>query len=202
MVSPYKICGEPTLSPKSIQETYGINTQKLLDHQHRPLGSVPRPLSAEERMNQPFTMYPLMFQSPFVANVPYILDSLGSGCSQGPVSPISTLPPSYPVLGPLYHAPPSPALTAQNNYSPSRTMNGFFRSDGRRQNAARVTRSPYNNSANHHNYVDINRIRDGIDVRTTVRINLLFAVRRLKREDYASKHSQQSGPGHVEENHR
>lgn len=176
VVSPPNICCDSALSPKSPQDIYGVNTQKSLDHQPRSLGSGPRSLSAEERMNQPFTMYPLMFQSPFVANVPYILDSLGSGCSQGPVSPISTLPPSYPVLGPLYHAPPSPALTVQNNYSPSRTMSGFFRSDGRRQNAARITRSPYNNSANHHNYVDINRIRDGIDVRTTVSINLLFTI--------------------------
>ncbi len=33
----------------------------------------------------------------------------------------------------------------------------------------RVTRSPYYHAAGHHNHVDVNRIREGIDVRTTVR---------------------------------
>jgi hypothetical protein len=80
-------------------------------------------------------------------------------------------------------------------------MTGFFRSDGRRQNATRITRSQYNNSTNH-NYVDINRIRDGIDVRTTVRVNQRFMVQRLMKEDYASQHPQQSGPGYAEENYR
>ncbi|KAK9442821.1 meiosis protein MEI2 [Metarhizium brunneum] len=154
---------------KPTQNVTGANTQNNAQHQHMHIGSASRSVvPIEARVSHPFTMYPLMVQSPFVANVPYILDSLPPGSSQGSVSPITTLAPSFPVLGPLYHAPPSPALTVQSNYSPSRAVAGFFRSDGRRQNAARVTRSPYNNSTNHHNYVDINRIRDGIDVRTTI----------------------------------
>ncbi|KAG5931745.1 hypothetical protein E4U53_001634 [Claviceps sorghi] len=57
--------------------------------------------------------------------------------------------------------------TPENNYSPSRAIPGFLRSDGRRQNATRVSKVASSGAANHHNYVDISRIRDGIDVRTT-----------------------------------
>ncbi|CCF42833.1 hypothetical protein CH063_02934 [Colletotrichum higginsianum] len=42
------------------------------------------------------------------------------------------------------------------------------RGEPRRQNAARVNRSPYYNVASHHNHVDVNRIREGTDVRTTI----------------------------------
>ena len=45
---------------------------------------------------------------------------------------------------------------------------GLIRADARRQNAQRVNRSPYFNAAGNHNHVEISRIRDGIDVRTTV----------------------------------
>jgi hypothetical protein len=39
----------------------------------------------------------------------------------------------------------------------------------RRHNATRVARSPYYQQTNSHNHVDVNRIREGTDVRTTVR---------------------------------
>ncbi|TDZ18328.1 Meiosis protein mei2 [Colletotrichum orbiculare MAFF 240422] len=39
---------------------------------------------------------------------------------------------------------------------------------GMTQNAARVNRSPYYTAASHHNHVDISRIREGTDVRTTI----------------------------------
>lgn len=123
---------------------------------------------AEGREAQQLAMYPLFFQSPMMANVPYVLDSLTPGCNPSPVSPIRTLHSPFPILSPLYHAPPSPALTVQNNYSPSRAFPVYMRADGRRHNATRVTRSLFSGPPNHHNYVDINRIRDGIDVRTTV----------------------------------
>lgn len=47
-------------------------------------------------------------------------------------------------------------------------MSGYGRPDARRQHAARVNRSPHHNATGHHNHVDIQRIREGIDVRTTV----------------------------------
>ncbi|KAI8299723.1 hypothetical protein K4K61_010380 [Colletotrichum sp. SAR11_59] len=36
------------------------------------------------------------------------------------------------------------------------------------ENASRVNRSPYYNVTSHHNHVDVNRIREGTDVRTTI----------------------------------
>lgn len=119
--------------------------------------------------NAPVAMYPLMFQAPFTPAVPYVLDSFLPQVQTNSTSPLTPYPPQYPVFGPLYQTPPSPALTAQNNYSPSRTFSGADRADARRQNAMRVNRSTYHSTATHHNHVDITRIRDGIDVRTTVK---------------------------------
>ncbi|KAG5979826.1 hypothetical protein E4U55_004718 [Claviceps digitariae] len=138
-------------------------------YESRELSSDIRSSSSRDSFSSPsFTMYPLMLQSPFFANVPQILSSLTPRCNQGSLAPNNTVASSYSVLSPLYCAPPSPALTVQNNYSPSRTVPGFLRPDGRRQNATRVSKIASNGAANHHNYVDISRIRDGIDVRTTI----------------------------------
>ncbi|OHF00555.1 RNA recognition domain-containing protein 2 [Colletotrichum orchidophilum] len=48
------------------------------------------------------------------------------------------------------------------------SMSSGARAEPRRQNAARVNRSPYYNVASHHNHVDVHRIREGTDVRTTI----------------------------------
>ncbi|KAI5864582.1 RNA recognition motif 2-domain-containing protein [Durotheca rogersii] len=67
----------------------------------------------------------------------------------------------------------SPMASQQGPYLPTdlvtpRQFQQCGRPDGRRQNAMRVARSPYYNAANHHNHVDVGRIREGIDVRTTI----------------------------------
>ncbi|KAK7938077.1 RNA recognition motif domain-containing protein [Apiospora aurea] len=59
-----------------------------------------------------------------------------------------------------------------------RPLDGFSRNgeayprsiDGRRQHAIRIQRAPYHhgNTSSQHNHVDISRIREGIDVRTTI----------------------------------
>ncbi|PHH58756.1 hypothetical protein CDD81_4667 [Ophiocordyceps australis] len=123
------------------------------------------------RIHPTFAMYPLMFQPQFAAaptGMSYVLDSFIPSGTQGPMTPMAPVSPSYSVAGPLYHTPPSPALTSQNSFSPSRSLTDFGRSDARRQHAMRINRSPYHNVASHHNHVDILRIRDGIDVRTTI----------------------------------
>ncbi|ODA80537.1 hypothetical protein RJ55_03496 [Drechmeria coniospora] len=130
-----------------------------------------RPLAAPDiRAHSQFAMYPLVFQSPFATGMPYTLDSFLSANTHthGQITPVPQISPSYPVIGPLFHSPPSPALTAHHGYSPSRQLAGFGKPDTRRQNAMRISRSSYHNVASHHNHVDINRIRDGIDVRTTI----------------------------------
>jgi hypothetical protein len=105
--------------------------------------------------------------------MPYMLDSFLPPAQTSSSSPLTPFTPQYPIFGTLYQTPPSPALTAQNNYSPSRTFSGADRADARRQNAMRVSRSAYHSTATHHNHVDITRIRDGIDVRTTVRLSTM-----------------------------
>lgn len=49
-----------------------------------------------------------------------------------------------------------------------RRSSEFQRSSDRRQNAARVNRAHFSPPGPHHNHVDINKIREGTDVRTTI----------------------------------
>ncbi|CAH0042940.1 unnamed protein product [Clonostachys solani] len=153
----------------AIENPTSTSTQELNEARGQPhkLGSAhARGTVAVGAPYQPtIAMYPLMFQSPFTPGVSYVLDRLPASGHSTPLTPVS---PSYPVIGSVYQTPPSPALTVQSNQSPSRPMPGYGRLDARRQNAARVNRSPHHNSAGHHNHVDIQRIREGIDVRTTI----------------------------------
>lgn len=115
-----------------------------------------------------YPTYPLISQPPLGSNMPYMLDTVISTIHLNATGPLTPLSSPYSVGGRVYKTPPSPALTAHNGYSPSRNLPGVNRVDARRQNAMRISRSPYHNLASHHNQVEINRIRDGIDVRTTV----------------------------------
>jgi hypothetical protein len=127
---------------------------------------LPRHSVASNVQFQPtIAMYPFMVQPPFVPA--YMVDGFPLTGQTSPVTPIS---PRYPIVGSLYQTPPSPAPTSLNNQSPSRSVSGYGRADARRQHAARVNRSPHHSASGHHNHVDIQRIRDGIDVRTTVSI--------------------------------
>jgi hypothetical protein len=79
------------------------------------------------------------------------------------------LPHNLAAFSPMYQpATPGPLVQFQTGYAMPRPP-GFTRPDARRQNALRVNRSPYHSAAGHHNHVDIGNIRDGADVRTTVR---------------------------------
>lgn len=138
-----------------------------IDHQRH----VSRPMPSASVHFPAFTMYPLMCQSPYAPSMSYMVDGLASTGQTSPMAPIS---PGYPGLGPLYQTPPSPALTSHNQQSPSRSVSSYARSEARRQNAARINRSPHHNAAGHHNHVDIQRIREGIDVRTTVMLVCLL----------------------------
>lgn len=147
-----------------------------------------------------YSMYPLMTQPPFTSGTPYLLDR-GPHASQ--IAQLAPMAPMFPVISQMYRAPPSPALTVRNDFSPSRSASGYARMDARRQNASRVTRSPYHSAASHHNHVDIGRIRDGIDVRTTVSKPGLFYVSLiLTRLDHASKYPEQGRSSNAEAHHR
>ncbi|KAK7747102.1 hypothetical protein SLS62_009157 [Diatrype stigma] len=60
------------------------------------------------------------------------------------------------------------SLKAVSNLN-GRVIDSLARADSRRDNAMRISRtSPYYNPNTHHNHVDVNRIREGTDVRTTI----------------------------------
>ncbi|RDA90348.1 hypothetical protein CP533_4465 [Ophiocordyceps camponoti-saundersi (nom. inval.)] len=120
------------------------------------------------QIQSPFAMYPLVVQPPLAPAMSCMVNSLFPPTTQGPATPLAPVSPSFQGVGSLYHSPPSPALTVQKNYSPCRHIPGFGRSEARRQNALRISRSSHHSVAGHHNHVDINRIREGIDVRTTI----------------------------------
>ncbi|CAM1510293.1 Fc.00g006280.m01.CDS01 [Cosmosporella sp. VM-42] len=145
----------------ALQDVSLTKASSTLDHQQGTCSRVVQRINAP-----PFSMYPYMFQPPMAPNLPYVLDQVPQAGQIGHTAP---MPPSFPIIGHMYQAPPSPALTVHNDFSPSRAVSTYGRGvDARRQNATRVSRSPYHNAAGHHNHVDINRIRDGIDVRTTI----------------------------------
>lgn len=63
----------------------------------------------------------------------------------------------------------SPPLSGSMNFSRSGFPSPRFqRLDCRRQNATRVNRNHFSPPGPHHNHVDINKIREGTDVRTTI----------------------------------
>lgn len=147
------------------------------ENQIPPMPAAPQSVIPQEpRTRQSFAMYPLIFPSSFAPAIPYVTDSFFSSGYTTPVNPMNQISPSYSMTNSLYQTPPSPALTAQQGYSPSRPLSVYMGTDPRRQNATRINRSSYHNVTSHHNHVDISRIRDGIDVRTTV---CIFPVENL-----------------------
>ncbi|KAI1097269.1 RNA recognition motif 2-domain-containing protein [Jackrogersella minutella] len=107
---------------------------------------------------QSYGMVPLVYPG-LPVSPPYVFD-------QTPSRSYSSMVPSS------NYSLASPTLSHQSSLLSSdlmtpRQFQHYGRPDGRRQNAMRVARSPGYN-ANHHNQVDVNHIRDGIDVRTTI----------------------------------
>ncbi|RYP71664.1 hypothetical protein DL771_004615 [Monosporascus sp. 5C6A] len=79
-------------------------------------------------------------------------NSLFNTPARSPISAPFQLQPSYGMVPVVYHSiPVSPPCT-----------------DGRRHGAMRVARTSFYNPNTHHNHVDVNRIREGTDVRTTI----------------------------------
>lgn len=88
-------------------------------------------------------------------------------------------PRDFSVMG-QFSPPMSRMMTARTSFSSTRLSQGFHRSNeflrndsfqrsnDRRQNAPRVNRASFSPPGPHHNHVDINKIREGTDVRTTI----------------------------------
>jgi len=113
-------------------------------------------------------MYPVVYHNNMSSPSNYVVDQTPtrrpSGPSYGPMTPVTG---GMPVLSPVY-TPPATPMAFTGDYTSPRGMLAYGRPDSRRQNAMRVSRSPYHSAAGHHNQVDVDRIREGIDVRTTV----------------------------------
>lgn len=114
------------------------------------------------------TLLPVIFHPSKSVRVPFSLDSVMATDLRTHMTPQAFGRPSFSSMCSPFQSPPSPTLTAPSNFSPPRFQSSLERIDLRRQTAARATRSTPN-SVGHHNFVDVKRIRDGIDVRTTVR---------------------------------
>lgn len=79
-----------------------------------------------------------------------------------PVSPTCSM------MGSSFSPPLSSSISTRTEFSSPRLNQGFQRSDARRQNASRVSRSHFSPPGPHHNHVDVTKIREGTDVRTTI----------------------------------
>ena len=116
-------------------------------------------------VHSPFAMYPFVYRNSCSPTTPVLLDHVSLRSHS--VTPIAG---SFPLAGPmLRHTPAtSPMVSVSSDFGSPRSLQYNNRTDARRQNATRVPRAAYYNAAGHHNHVDVNRIREGIDVRTTV----------------------------------
>ncbi|KAI1433961.1 RNA recognition motif 2-domain-containing protein [Xylaria sp. CBS 124048] len=107
------------------------------------------------QVQQAYGMLPVVYHGIPMATPPYVFDNLSS-------RPHNAGLPStgYPFLSPM--APRSAYIP--RDMVASRQLANF----SRRQNATRIARSPHYQQTNSHNHVDVNRIREGTDVRTTI----------------------------------
>jgi len=149
---------------------------------------------------QQIAMYPMLYHGHTPAANRFLLDHTPtrsqSIASLPPMTPMTPMNGTLPIMGPLYTPPSTPMAS---DFTSPRSIQAYGRGDTRRHNAMRVSRSPYYNAAGHHNHVDVTRIREGIDVRTTVSIiHLSFTYRKLTLPDHATQHPQQGGPGDAE----
>lgn len=131
-----------------------------------PVGHLTQSPVGHQMMQQQVPVYPMVYQNQMVRSTPYLLEQTPtrhtSAASFSPMTPMSSR--TSMSLSPGY-TPPTTPMSYSNSYGSPRGMTAY---NGRRQNAARVARSPFSYSSGHHNHVDVERIRSGIDVRTTV----------------------------------
>jgi hypothetical protein len=109
------------------------------------------------QMQPAYGMLPIVYHGIPMTTPPYVFDQLSSRSQSAAFSSAG-----YPMIGPMT---PRSAYIPRDIMVP-RPYPGLHR----RQNATRIARSPYYQQANSHNHVDVNRIREGTDVRTTVRL--------------------------------
>ncbi|TID02651.1 Meiosis protein mei2 [Colletotrichum higginsianum] len=122
-----------------------------------PMSGPNTPYSTHGIQVPPFAMWPILCQPQFQPSGAYMLND-GHRLPQPPPMPNSA---RYQLNNPM-------SIQSSRSMSTTSSFHPGVRGEPRRQNAARVNRSPYYNVASHHNHVDVNRIREGTDVRTTI----------------------------------
>ncbi|EGY15432.1 uncharacterized protein VDAG_06596 [Verticillium dahliae VdLs.17] len=117
------------------------------------------------QVQQPYTMWPIICHAPFQSNMAaYRLDNGHQNAI--PSSPASV---NYQFMATLATGTSNAQVVPiPDDFCQPRTMPAYPRPDIRRQHASRVNRMSLYGVASHHNHVDVGRIREGTDVRTTI----------------------------------
>ena len=137
----------------------------------------------------PFRKYPSGLYTP----------STLSSLSRGPLDQTSSWSPTYnpfsdfPQQSPVWSSL-SPGAIGQERGTPSLSHTGQERYGQQKRGQGQVIRRYNENPAGHHNVVDIDRIRQGTDVRTTVSHSSFPFTESGSHSiaDHASQHSQQN----------
>ncbi|KAF2969257.1 hypothetical protein GQX73_g4363 [Xylaria multiplex] len=104
------------------------------------------------QMQPTYGMLPIIYHGIPMATPPYVFDNAAARAQAAALAPFLSSPMA-----------PRSAYISRDVIAPRQ-----FPGLNRRQNATRVSRSPYFQQTNGHNHVDVNRIREGTDVRTTI----------------------------------
>lgn len=149
--------GQP-MGPFPKPQQPGSNTTLPVRHQVTPptsgMGGPPQ-----------VALVPMVLRNAYTPGTPLILDPYGPhGHSMTPM----------PGGTPLVFPPGAPVSSIMGHHGYERASNMASRYANRRGGALRIDKSMHYNPNGHHNQVDVNRIREGVDVRTTVRGNMKF----------------------------
>ncbi|ROT40155.1 hypothetical protein SODALDRAFT_329819 [Sodiomyces alkalinus F11] len=139
----------------SVQGTPPVDHRNFLPASgplYSPSGPQPQP---------PWGAWPVFGQSFYRPSLPY---SLGDG---HPVSGVPLFPHSNRTP-PASHIPHASTMPQRKRHSQLRHILGCTSTDAGPQSALRVSRAQFRNAPSHHNHVDINKICEGTDVRTTI----------------------------------
>lgn len=107
-------------------------------------------------MRSPYSIMPMVYHG-IPLSPPYITEPVSRRAMESSMSQRSALSAASTFAG-----------SPKSFGSPDSTAPSPFSPFARRQHALRVTRSPHSNAAGVHNVVEVNRIREGTDVRTTI----------------------------------
>lgn len=124
--------------------------------------------SIEQVPDSQLAIFPIFLQTSMAHSTSYSIDDVLARDIREHQAVHARFQSAYSCMERPFRSPPSPTLSTPSTFSPPRFQTNQSRIDTRRQTVIRSHRSPSSHSASHHNYVDVKRIRDGIDVRTTV----------------------------------